>query len=261
MTNILAILSSKLDTLVNRGTAILLLLCCEPAFGSISDDLRFETSAFMKSTAYRRVDRLAADCAPSGAISPVNILWDQSHVGNWYIEEQRYGTDAILGGIAQQDTTAIERGLKILHWGFEQQQPDGSFQLPGCLSQHLFLCRSGSSRLPSSARQPIRGAICRGNGLAEAPHPRAALWMVQPSVESFGPQTQRSLYTSPLSRGRRRWAKPVCFAQARHLSKSRRNIFAKESACRTLPDLTLKKEAMIATTRLSGWSSPSGIMI
>jgi hypothetical protein len=130
----------------------LLLLSLEPGVSSVADDLKFETSDFMKSTAYRRVDALAADCAPSGVLSPVNIQWNQSHSGNWYIEEQRYGTDAILGGTAQQNTAAIERGLKILRWGFDQQLPDGFIQLPGCLPQHFFLCRSGSTRLPSSTR-------------------------------------------------------------------------------------------------------------
>jgi hypothetical protein len=69
--------------------SICLLLCMEPCFGSVADDLRFETCEFMKSTAYHRVDRLAADGAPSGAISPVNIQWDENHAGTWYIEEQR----------------------------------------------------------------------------------------------------------------------------------------------------------------------------
>src|SRR6266436_9316755 len=92
------------------ATAISFLLCSEPGIGSVSDDLRFETSAFMKSTAYRRPDRVAIDAAPSGAESSVNIQWERSHLGKWYIEEQRYGADAICAGIAQEDSTAIERG-------------------------------------------------------------------------------------------------------------------------------------------------------
>ena len=140
----------------------------------------------MKGTAYRRVDRLAADCAPSGAISPVNILWDQSHVGNWYIEEQRYGTDAILGGIAQQDTTAIERGLKILHWGFDQQLPDGSFNCPDAFhSTSFFVEAAAHACLLLRASQYAEQYAAETEWLK--PHIQAAaLWMVQPSVEILG---------------------------------------------------------------------------
>jgi hypothetical protein len=117
-------LASKGNSVFTRlagVVSICLLVSLETGVSSLADDLKFQTSEFMKTTAYRRVDGLAANAAPSGALSPVNIQWDQSHAGNWYIEEQRYGADAILGGIAQQNTAAIERGLKILHWGFEQQ--------------------------------------------------------------------------------------------------------------------------------------------
>ena len=65
-------------------------------------------------------------------------------MGNWYIEEQRYGTDAILGGIAQQNTTAIARGLKILRWGFEQQQSDGSFNCPDAFHSTSFFVEAAA---------------------------------------------------------------------------------------------------------------------
>src|SRR6476661_7283722 len=85
--------------------AILFTVLCGPVFGSVEDDLPFETSSFMKSTL-------------------------RTHSGKWFIEEQRHGADAVSGGIAKDDQAAIERGLKILHWGFSQQQPDGSFACP-----------------------------------------------------------------------------------------------------------------------------------
>ena len=166
--------------------SICLLLCVVPGFGSVPDDLRFETSEFMKSTAYRRVDRLAADSAPSGAVSPVNVQWDQNHAGNWYIEEQRYGTDAILGGIANQDVTAIERGLKILRWGFEQQQPDGSFNCPDAFhSASFFVEAAAHACLLLSASQFAERYAAETNWMK--PHVlKAALWMVQPSVDVLG---------------------------------------------------------------------------
>jgi hypothetical protein len=158
----------------------------ESGLGSVADDLGLEGSQFMKSTAYRQVDRLAVGGAPSGAFSPVNILWDQNHTGEWYIEEQRYGTDAILGGIAQRDTSAIERGLKILRWGFEQQQSDGSFNCPDAFhstsffveaAAHACLLLGVSQYAESYAAQMdwLKGRVLK-----------AALWMVEPSVEVLG---------------------------------------------------------------------------
>ncbi len=184
-----AFLSRNFQSVVTRLTgtiSICLLLCLETGLSSVVDDLRFETSEFMKSTAYRRVDRLAADGAPSGAVSPVNVQWDQNHAGSWYIEEQRYGTDAILGGIAQQDTTAIERGLKILHWGFEQQQPDGSFNCPDAFhSTSFFVEAAAHACLLLGASQYAERYAAETDWLK--PRVRAAaLWMVQPYVEVLG---------------------------------------------------------------------------
>jgi hypothetical protein len=153
--------------------------------GSVKDDLEFETSSFMKSTAYRRPDRVAPS-APDGAISNVNIKWDQDHAGNWYIEEQRYAVDAICAGIAQQDTAAVERGLKGLRWGFEQQQPDGSFNCPDAFhSASFFVEAAARACLLLSASQ-------NGNQYAsdiDWLKPRilkAARWMTEPTVEEQG---------------------------------------------------------------------------
>lgn len=182
-------LSRNCQSAVTRLTGALsmcLILCLEPGLGAVVDDLAFETSEFMKATAYRRVDRLAADAAPSGAVTPVNIQWDQNHVGNWYIEEQRYGSDAILGGIAQQDAAAIERGLKILRWGFEQQQSDGSFNCPDAFHSTSFFVEAAAhaSLLLGASRYAEQYA-----GETDWLKPRvraAALWMMQPSVEVLG---------------------------------------------------------------------------
>jgi hypothetical protein len=157
-----------------------------PSFGSITDDLRFETSSFMKSTSYRRPDRVAADTSPDGAISRVNIQWEQVHAGNWYIEEQRYGADAVCAGIAQHDTAAIERGLKGLRWGFEQQQPDGSFNCPDAFHSTSFFVEAAARACL------LLGASEYANQYASAVDEmkprilRAALWMVQPGIEEQG---------------------------------------------------------------------------
>jgi hypothetical protein len=157
-----------------------------PGFGSVTDDLRFETSSFMKSTSYHRPDRVAADTSADGAISRVNIHWEQAHAGSWYIEEQRYGADAICAGIAQQDPAAIERGTKGLRWGFEQQQPDGSFNCPDAFhSTSFFVEAAARACLLLGASQ----YASRYASDVEWMKPRilkAALWMIQPGIEEQG---------------------------------------------------------------------------
>jgi len=90
-------------------------------------DYRFETGTFMKHTAYHSAERMSRNMADDGAYSKVNRDFDQNHSGKWYIEEQREGWHAIAAGIAQQNTDAIDRGLKILNWGWQQQEGNGGF--------------------------------------------------------------------------------------------------------------------------------------
>jgi hypothetical protein len=158
----------------------------QAVLASVADDLRFEASNFMRETAFRNPDHLAANPAPSGAFSPVNIRWDQTHQGPWYIEEQRYGGDAVCAGVAAGNTTAIDRGLKILHWGFEHQETDGSFNCPDAFhstsffveaAAHACLILSGSQHANQYAADIdwLRPRILK-----------AAQWMMQPSVEGTG---------------------------------------------------------------------------
>jgi hypothetical protein len=167
-------------------SAISFLVLSESGFGSAADDLQFETSAFMKRVAYHHPDQIAADLAPSGAQGRLNMQWDQNRLGKWYIEEQRSGADAICGGIAQQDKSAIECGLKILRWGFEQQQPDGSFNCPDAFHSTSFFVEAAAHGCL------LLNASSFGERYAEEINwmkPRvlkAALWMAEPAVEISG---------------------------------------------------------------------------
>ena len=158
----------------------------QPGRGSIAEDVRFETSNFMKETAYRNPDRVAANPAPSGAFSPVNIRWDQTHQGLWYIEEQRYGSDAVCAGVAAGNTAAVDRGLKILRWGFEHQAPDGSFNCPDAFhSTSFFVEATAHACLVLSGSQYASRYAAEVNWMR--PYIlKAAQWMTQPSVEAIG---------------------------------------------------------------------------
>lgn len=168
------------------ATAILLMLLSGTVFGSVDDDYRFETSSFMKATLYRRPDRLAADIAPDGAEGRVNTAWDQTHTGKWFIEEQRHGSEAVVGGIAKEDPAAIERGLKVLRWGFEQQQPDGSFACPDSFHSTSFFVEASAHACLLLSAGPFAARYAQNVAWIEPRLLKAAMWMIEPSVEEQG---------------------------------------------------------------------------
>lgn len=165
---------------------VILLMPKPDVMASSAEDFRFEASTFMQKTLYRRPDHVATDSAPSGAESTINIQWDQTHTGKWYIEQQRYGGDAVCAGVAKQDPAAIERGLKILRWGFEQQLPDGSFNCPDTFHSTSFFVESAAHACLLLKASPYAEQYA---STIEWMKPRilnAAHWMTEPAVEERG---------------------------------------------------------------------------
>jgi hypothetical protein len=185
-----------LDDLARFGCrAAIFLASISPALGSVNDDLRFEESDFMKATSYRHPDKLAAaNLAADGALSPVNIAWDQSHAGKWFIEEQRYGADAVAGGIVKNDTSAIDRGLLILHWGFNQQQPDGSFACPDAFHSTSFFVEAAAHSLLLLNESAFAAQYAGEINWISPRLLKAALWMTLPGVQAQG-QRSNAPYT------------------------------------------------------------------
>jgi hypothetical protein len=154
--------------------------------GSVADELRFETSDFMKTYAYGHPERVAKDVALSGAQGGINMRWDENHSGAWYIEEQRFGENAVCAGIAQQDSIAIARGLKVLHWGFEQQNSDGSFQCPDAFHSISFFVEAAAHACLLLKASAFAERYATEIDWMRPRILKAALWMAQPEVESKG---------------------------------------------------------------------------
>ncbi|MBV8214979.1 MAG: hypothetical protein JOZ08_17365, partial [Verrucomicrobia bacterium] len=155
-------------------------------FASVADDFRFESGTFMQKTLYRRPEHVATDIDQSGAESPINITWNQTHTGKWYIEQQRYGGDAVCAGVAKQDTATIERGLKILHWGLEQQQPDGSFDCPDTFHSTSFFVEAAAHTCLLLKASPYADQYASTIEWMKPRILKAARWMIQPAVEEEG---------------------------------------------------------------------------
>jgi hypothetical protein len=151
-----------------------------------SGGLAFESSDFMKLASYSNPDRLGLDCAPDGAYSPLNRSWDVDHQGHWRIEEQRYGFEAVAGGLAWNRQDVLARAERIFDWGFSQQQPDGSFACDDAYhSTSFFVEAVAHARLliQASALGP------ENEPWVDRVKPKLALaahWMADPAVESRG---------------------------------------------------------------------------
>jgi hypothetical protein len=110
----------------------------------IAGELEFESSLFIKHSSNRNSKAVATDLSETGAYGPFNKAWEKTKTGNWYVEDQRVGADAIVMGIVQKDTDAIDRGIKILNWGFQQQQADGSFNHRSNFHSTAFFVEAGA---------------------------------------------------------------------------------------------------------------------
>jgi len=94
---------------------------------AVQNDRAFESSEFILKTANRNPKGTAQDLNENGAYGDKNRAYDLNKSGSWFIDNQKVGMDAIVTGVYKEDADAIERGIKILRWGFAQQKEDGSY--------------------------------------------------------------------------------------------------------------------------------------
>lgn len=85
-----------------------------------------ESTALIADVLYLRPSSTYSNMAASGAYR-TNQQYALGLTDEWYIEEQRFGADALISGLLHNDPSAIEAGFKMFDWGFAQQQQDGSF--------------------------------------------------------------------------------------------------------------------------------------
>ncbi len=160
----------------------------------IGGDLAFETSGFLRATAYAKPDKVADQAAPDGAYGPLNQGWEQGTKDHWLIEEQRYAIDAVIAGVAYHRQDLIGRGEAIFDWGFRQERPDGSFNCPDRFhSMSFFVEAAAHAALLLQASD--MAAQNQGWVAEAAPKLRlAAYWMLGP--QNAGPgQAHDAPYT------------------------------------------------------------------
>jgi len=143
--------------------------------------LAFETSDFAKATLYKDGPGFGLSMSPSGAFG-MNAAWESTHSGKWFIEYQRVCAEAIGAGLALGNDAAIERGLKMIEWGFAHMEADGSFKCDDAYHSTSFFLEAAAYALllleASRAHEKWKPRI-------EPLKPqlgKAAHWMAKPSV-------------------------------------------------------------------------------
>ncbi len=151
-------------------------------------DLAFETSAFLAHTAYRKPEGTLEQTNPDGAKGPLNQHWDETHQGNWLIEEQRYGSDSVIAGLIAHRQDLIDNGLKVFDWGFRMQNPDGGFPCPDRFHSTSFFVEAVAH---SALLLQASGMAAQNQAWVDGMMPKlhgAAEWMADPRNSMAGQQ-------------------------------------------------------------------------
>ena len=149
-------------------------------------DFDHESSDLIANVLYRRPATLFNPVASSGA-ARANISWEANQAEQWYIEEQRYGEERIIGGLINNNAGAIASGFQMFDWGFSRQAIDGSFEGTGDAFHSTSMFVQAVARTLLMIQQSSQSN--EYGYLVEYYTPlvhRAARWMVEPEVWESG---------------------------------------------------------------------------
>jgi len=143
--------------------------------------LVFETSDFARTALYQGGPGIGLSMTPGGAFG-MNAIWESTHKGKWFIEYQRVCAEAIGAGLALGNDAAIERGLKMIEWGFAHMETDGSFKCDDAYHSASFFLEAAAYGLLLLEASPTHE---KWKPRIEALKPllaKCAHWMAKPSV-------------------------------------------------------------------------------
>ena len=131
--------------------------------------------------------KIAGAMSETGAFGPLNVPWEKTKSGKWNIQEQRAGADAIAAGIAFDDRDLVDRGLKILEWGFGRQQDDGAFGSPDCPQKYhsaSFFIEAAAHSLLLLEQSSFRDVVKSRTDALKPKLSLASRWMIRPDVHA-----------------------------------------------------------------------------
>jgi hypothetical protein len=156
------------------------------------DDLDIQTSGPLISLTYRDPTAALLGMSAKGAAG-VNAQWESGARRQWYIEEQRVGEVAAIGGIVTFDPATVEGAIRLFNWGFARQVANGSFAGTSdpFHSTSFFVAAVAHTclfvrRAVQSGRFPLAERYLQRFAPYTALVQRAARWMAQPHIWSAG---------------------------------------------------------------------------
>jgi len=118
----------------------------------------------------------------SGAVS-INADWEKDHAKPWFVELQRDGVHWVQSGLANHDKDSIDWGLKELQWGFQQMEPDGSYDCPDAFHSASFLMEATSHAILLIEASPHAAEFRTQMESMKTPLLACARWMISPANE------------------------------------------------------------------------------
>lgn len=100
--------------------------CQKPMHEQVQSSLEWESDPVLVENYFSQRSRMVSNVGPDGAVS-VNREWQAGERQEFYIEQQRYGADLVIGGLVSDQEELIEEGIRVVDWGFARQGPDGNF--------------------------------------------------------------------------------------------------------------------------------------
>lgn len=158
------------------------LACAGRSLAAPADSLlTFETGDFAKAALYKGGPGIGLSMSPSGAFG-MNATWESTRSGKWFIEYQRVCAEAVGAGLALGNEAAVERGVKMIEWGFAHMEADGSFKCDDAYHSASFFIEAAACSLLLLEASPAGG---KWKPRIEALKPslqKAAHWMAKPAV-------------------------------------------------------------------------------
>ncbi|MEH2286665.1 hypothetical protein [Nostoc sp.] len=149
-------------------------------------DFEHESTDLIANVLYPRLSDLHKSMMTNGA-NGANVLWIRNQARNWYIEDQRYGEDLIIGGLVKNDPQAIEAGFKMFDWGFAHQANDGSFFITGDrFHSTSFFVEAVAHTLLVIQQSPYSEKYADQVAKYKPLVHRAARWMIKPNIWKIG---------------------------------------------------------------------------
>lgn len=163
-----------------------------PAPARPVDDVAVQSAAPLTSLLYRDPTLALRGMSPTGAMG-VNALAERGRGRPWYVEEQRGGESAAIGGLVTGRRAAVEGALRAFDWGFARQTPDGAFTgtsdpfhstsfFVAAVAHTALFARQAADEGPFPLAAAYADRLARYGPRLEA----AAHWMTRPRVWQAG---------------------------------------------------------------------------